>query len=309
MQIYEQLAAIPAAAFCSTPGTQARAAGARPAPPPRLTGRPRDARTRRLVGSLLALLDRPAEALAFSSARGGAGARAGPRERCRGDGRLSAGAHRPLAGVRSSSARLRCRRESPPARTALADSTSAPTFGAELRGARELAAILSRAGTADVLPYLERAAALGRRLFGIEAPTRWAYGNPRILASNPARTAACARSSTRSSQSSCRSSTRRADTLALARLRANLEEREGCFAAANAAIDGAVGRCARWALTAVMALGWTLQHAAIPVPRSGRLRRRGAAPAKRRPHATRAGERSMALTVLGPRSRRREIRR
>ena len=38
---------------------------------------------------------------------------------------------------------------------------------------------------------------------------------------------------------------RRTDTLVLARLRANLEEREGNFAAANAAIDGAIATPSR----------------------------------------------------------------
>ena len=55
---------------------------------------------------------------------------------------------------------------------------------------------------------------------------------------------------------------RRTDTLVLARLRANLEEREGNFAAANAAIDGAVATLRVAGADAGTALGWTLQHAA-----------------------------------------------
>ena len=267
VQIYEQLAAIRLQRSQYTQGLELarRALDLRR----RLDGPAAlaTARTRRLVGSLLALLDRPAEALAFQRAAAAALApRAGPQGSDAAATSDYLQALTGLAGVEVELGETAVAESLARRALALADSTLGADSARSFEAARELAAILSRAGrTADALPYSERAAALGRRLFGIEAPdTLVAYGNLAILASNLGENRRLREILDEIQPIELRVfGPRRTDTLALARLRANLEEREGRFAAANAAIDGAVATLREMGADGGTALGWTLQHAAI----------------------------------------------
>ena len=221
------------------------------------------AKTRRLTGSLLALLDRPAEALGFYRA---AVATLAPIEGSGGTASLDyLEALTGLAGVEVELGDLGTAERTARSALTLADATFGPDSAPGFAAARELAAILSRSGrSSEALPYSERAAALGRRLFGIESPdTLVAYGNLAILASNLGENRRLREILDEIQPIELRVfGPRRTDTLVLARLRANLEEREGHFAAANAAIDGAVETLRGAGADAGSALGWTLQHAA-----------------------------------------------
>ena len=224
------------------------------------------AKTRRLVGSLLALLDRPAEALGYHRAAVAALAPSAPIPGS--DAPASSDYVEALIGLAGDEVELgdAGAAESTARRAlGLADASFGADSARSFEAARELAAILSRAGrSAEALPYSERAAALGRRLFGIDAPdTLVAYGNLAILASNLGENRRLREILDEIQPLELRIfGPRRTDTLVLARLRANLEEREGRFAAANAAIDGAVEILRGAGADAGTALAWTLQHAA-----------------------------------------------
>ncbi len=220
------------------------------------------AKTRRLVGSLLALLDRPAEARGFYRAAvaalepvGGVGGSATTDfvEALSGLARVEVELGDSGAAERTASRALR-----------RADAIFGPESDESFKTALALAAILSRSGrSSEALPYSERAAALGRQLYGIEAPdTLVAYGNLAILASNLGENDRLREILDEIQPIELRVfGPRRTDTLALARLRANLEEREGRFAAAYGAIDGAVATLRDAGPDAGNALGWALHHA------------------------------------------------
>ncbi|MFN7941988.1 MAG: serine/threonine-protein kinase [Thermoanaerobaculia bacterium] len=218
------------------------------------------ARTRKLVGSLLALLDRPREARAYDRAAIAALAAAGETSSTDYVEAVTG-----LAGVESELGDFAAAERTARAALALAESTSGPESAPSFAAVRTLAKILSRGGrSAEALRYSERAAGLGRRLFGIEAPdTLVAYGNLAILASNEGENRRLREILDEIEPIERRVfGPRRTDTLALARLRANLEEREGHFAAANAAIEGVIAILRAAGADAGTALGWTLHHAA-----------------------------------------------
>ena len=230
------------------------------------------AKTRRLVGSLLALLDRPAEALGFDRAAVATLA-PGP-----GGGETASidylEALTGFAGVEVELGDLGTAERTARSALALAEATFSSDTAPGFEAARTLAAILSRSGrSSEALPYSERAAALGRRLFGIEAPdTLVAYGNLAILASNLGENRRLREILDEIQPIELRIfGPSRTDTLVLARLRANLEERGGHFAAANAAIDGALETLRGAGADAGTALGWTLQHAATLRVAAGEL--------------------------------------
>ncbi len=227
------------------------------------------AKTRRLVGSLLALLDRPAEALGFYRAAVAALAPGASVVGIEESGESVTGdyveALTGLAGVEVELGDYGAAERTARSALMLADATFGSDSAKGFEAARELAAILSRTGrSAEALPYSERAAALGRKLFGIDAPeTLVAYGNLAILASNLGENLRLREILDEIQPIELRIfGPSRTDTLVLARLRANLEEREGHFAAANVAIDGAVATLRGAGADAGTALGWTLQHAA-----------------------------------------------
>ncbi len=221
------------------------------------------AKTRRLVGSLLALLDRPAEALGFYRVAVATLSSAGESGEPASVEYLDALTG--LAGVEVELGDLDTAERTARGALTLADAAFGPDSAPAFAAAREIAAILSRSGrSSEALPYSERAAALGRKLYGIESPdTLVAYGNLAILASNLGENRRLREILDEIQPIELRIfGPRRTDTLVLARLRANLEEREGHFAAANAAIDGAVETLRSAGADAGNALGWTLQHAA-----------------------------------------------
>ncbi|MEO8276462.1 MAG: serine/threonine-protein kinase, partial [Thermoanaerobaculia bacterium] len=219
------------------------------------------AKTRKLVASLLALLDRPAEALGFyraAAAKLAASGDATPKE--------AIDAATGLAAVEGELGETATAEQTARSALALADASCGKESAESFTAARTLAAILSRAGrSADALPYSERAAALGRSLFGIETPeTLVAYGNLAVLASNLGENRRLREILDEIQPIERRIfGASRTDTLVLTRLRANLEEREGHFAAAVAAIEGAVATLRAAGADAGSALAWTLHHAAV----------------------------------------------
>ncbi len=218
------------------------------------------ARTRKLVGSLFALLDRPDAARLYYRSAVATFTAAG--ETTSTD---FVEAVTGLAGVEGELGDFGAAERTAREALARAEAAFGPESAKAFEAARTLAKILSRSGrSAQALPYSERAAALGRSLFGIDSPdTLVAYGNLAILASNLGDNRRLRQILDEIEPIEARVfGPRRTDTLALARLRANLEEREGNFAAANAAIDGVVATLRAAGADAGNALGWTLHHAA-----------------------------------------------